>query len=145
MREGELRACGFEDTLPSDYAALEPETPHAPAGQRPASSTPVIPVKTVAGVPMTPAQADGLIATLQEGSWVDLFSKQRWRRARLTWASGKRTLFMFESHGGRPHSMTKRSLQRLVINHLVRPVDSHEVVQHALDTLVRPRSEALAA
>lgn len=133
--EGEaLRACGFEDTLPSDYAALEPD-----------SGPPAIPVRTVAGAPMAPAQADAVIAMLQEGCWVDLFSKQRWRRARLTWASGQRTLFMFVSHGGRPHSMTKRSLQRLVMNRLLRPVDSHEVVQHALDALVRPRSEALAA
>ena len=52
---------------------------------------------------------------------------------------------MFVSHGGRPHSMTKRSLQRLVMNRLLRPVDSREVVQHALETLSRPRSEPLAA
>ena len=66
-------------------------------------------------------------------------------RAQLTWASGKRTLFMFVSHGGQPHSMTKRSLQRLVMNRLVRMVDSHEVVQQALDTIVRPQSEPMAA
>jgi hypothetical protein len=41
--------------------------------------------------------------------------------------------------------MTQRSLQRLVINRLLRPVDSHEVVQHALDTVMRPRTEPLAA
>lgn len=147
MRDGELRACGFEDTLPSDYAALEPE-PSAPAAATP-SPNPVtataIPVRTVAGVPMTPAQADAIIATLREGQWVDLFSKQRWRRAQLKWAGQRRTFFMFVSHGGRPHSMTQRSLQRLVMNRLLRPVDSHEVVQHALDTVMRPRTEPLAA
>jgi hypothetical protein len=145
MRDGELRACGFEDTLPSDYAALE----HAPAAPATVAGSPkpasVIPVKTVAGVPMAPVQADAVIATLREGQWVDLFSKHRWRRAQLKWASGQRTLFMFVSHGGRPHSMTQRSLQRLVINRLLRPVDSHEVVQHALDTVMRPRTEPLAA
>jgi hypothetical protein len=94
---------------------------------------------------MAPAQAEAVIATLREGAWVDLFSKQRWRRAQLTWASGKRTLFMFVSHGGRPHSMTKRSLERLVMSHLLRPVETHEVVQHALDALARPHSEPLAA
>lgn len=133
MESEELRACGFEDTLPSDYAALEPEPRPSPGGL------------AVTGAPMTAAQADALVATLQEGSWVDLFSKQRWRRARLTWASARRTLFMFVSHGGRPHSMTRRSLERLVTNRLLRPVDSHEVVQHALDALGRPESEALAA
>jgi hypothetical protein len=144
MRDGELRACGFEDTLPSDYAALEPQPLHPAQAARPATTT-VIPVKTVAGVPMTAAQADAVISTLREGQWVDLFSKQRWRRAQLKWASGRRTLFMFVSHGGRPHSMTQRSLQRLVTNRLLRPVDTHEIVQHALDTVMRPRTEPLAA
>lgn len=139
----ELRACGFEDTLPSDYAALESDP--QPASAERAANAASIPVKTVAGAPMAAAQADALVATLQEGCWVDLFSKQRWRRARLTWASGQRTLFMFVSHGGRPHSMTKRSLQRLVMNRLLRPLDSHEVVQHALDALASPRSEPLTA
>jgi hypothetical protein len=141
LRDGELRAFGFEDTLPSDYSPLEAETPAAPSV--------VIPVTTVAGVPITAPQAESVIAGLAEGSWVDLFSKNRWRRARLTWASANRTLFMFVSHGGRPHSMTKRSLQRLVMSRLLRLVDSHEVVQHALDEIVRvpaePAAEALAA
>jgi hypothetical protein len=145
MRDGELRACGFEDTLPSDFALLEAEPQLASTAAERPSPKPVIPVKTVAGVPIVPAQADALIDGLQEGSWVDLYSKNRWQRARMTWASGKRTLFMFVSQGGRPHSMTKRSLQRLVMNRLLRPLDSHEVVQHALDTLVRPRTEPLAA
>jgi hypothetical protein len=137
MREGELRTCGFEDTLPSDYAALETESANAPR--------PPIPLVRAAGVPLPVPQADALIDAFAEGSWVDLFSKQRWRRARLTWVSSRRTLFMFVSHGGRPHSMTRRSLQRLVSNRLLRPVDAREVVQHALDAIVEERGEALAA
>ena len=69
------------------------------------------------------------------------------RRAQLVWAGSRGTLFMFVSHGGRPHSMTRRSLQRLVLNRLLRVVESHEVVQHAIDTLARAPApqEALAA
>jgi hypothetical protein len=144
MRDGELRACGFEDTLPSDFAVLGAEPKLTPEVAEPQSAV-VIPVRTFAGTALTEAQADAVIAGLREGSWVDLFSKQRWRRARMSWASGNRTLFMFVSHGGRPHSMTKRSLQRLVVGRLVRPLESHEVVRHALDTLARPAAEALAA
>jgi len=140
MHDGELRACGFGDTVASDFAVLEAE-PGLSAAAAERQPAPVIVSKTIAGVPMTDVQADAVIAALLEGSWVDLFSKQQWRRAQLTWASGKRTLFMFVSHGGRPHSMTRRSLQRLVIDRLLRPVASHEVVQHALDTLVQARSE----
>jgi hypothetical protein len=137
MRDGELRTCGFEDTLPSDYAALEPEAT--------SSARSAIPVVRAAGTPMPIAQADALIDAFAEGAWVDLFSKQRWRRARLSWVSSRRTLFMFVSHGGRPHSMTRRSLQRLVANRLMRPVDSHEVMQQAIDAVVQDRGEALAA
>ena len=138
-----MRACGFEDTLPSDFAVLgaEPALASSVAEHEP----PVIPVRTVGGVVMSEERADAVIAMLEEGTWVDLFSKQRWRRAQLTWASGKRTLFMFVSHGGRPHSMTKRSLQRLVMNRLLRPLETHEVVQHALEAIVQPQAEALAA
>ncbi|GAB2603748.1 hypothetical protein GCM10027034_40990 [Ramlibacter solisilvae] len=159
LDEGELREFGFEDTMPSDYADLEPPSVPAPMATAAPTAAPVaaggargaagvagvIPVRTVAGVALAPEQADALIGALQEGSWVDLFSKQRWRRAQLTWASAKRTLFMFVSHGGQPHSMTKRSLQQLVINRMVRPVDSGEVVQQALEALVQERSEPLAA
>ena len=126
MREGELRACGFEDTLPSDFAALEAipaASAHAQAAEH----------------------AQSAILGLREGSWVDLYSKRKWRRAQLKWASGKGTLFMFVSHGGRPHSMTRRTLERLLANRLVRPVGSHAIVQHALESLVQPREEAMAA
>ncbi len=69
------------------------------------------------------------------GCWVDLFSRQRWRRAQLVWASAKGTLFMFVSHGGRPHTMTRRSCERLIVHDLLRPVETHGVVARALSTL----------
>jgi hypothetical protein len=132
----DLNACGFEDTMPSDYAELaaveavvEPSAARAPAPQQ----------------PLPDAQVQAVIASLREGTWVDLFSRQKWRRAQLVWAGNRGTLFMFVSHGGRPHSMTRRSLQRLVLNRLLRPLDGHEVVQHAIETLARPQQEALAA
>lgn len=139
MQGSELRACGFEDTLPSDYAALQ--TPRQLEDE--AADTSLAPATSVSAAAVPAAQAHALIEGLQEGCWVDLFSKQRWRRARLTWASSGRTLFMFVSLGGRPHSMTRRSLQRLVSTRLLRPVDSREVVQHALDTVMRPPVQPL--
>jgi hypothetical protein len=44
-------------------------------------------------------------------------------------------LFMFVSHGGRPHSMTKRVCERLVRDRYLRPVRTHGVVSRALDNL----------
>jgi hypothetical protein len=66
---------------------------------------------------------------------VDLYSRRRWLRAQLIWASTKGTLFMFVSHGGQPHSMTKRSCERLIRERLLRPVDSQGVVAQALDAV----------
>ena len=79
---------------------------------------------------------------LHTGCWVDLCSRQRWRRAQLVWASTKGTLFMFESHGGLPHSMTRRSCERLVAGHMLRLVGSHGVVAHALEALQQESAPA---
>jgi hypothetical protein len=126
LAPGELRACGFEDTVLADVAAHR---------------------KTLGkGAPqLSPDDADKLISRLAPGSWVDIYSRRVWRRAQLTWASNKGTLFMFVSQGGRPHSMTRRSLQRLMAARLVRTVDRHEVVQRAIDVLARPQSQQMAA
>ncbi|UUZ77885.1 DUF1631 domain-containing protein [Polaromonas sp. P1(28)-13] len=151
----DLDAAGFEDTLPTDAADLTPidsldqleqeepstapqddgfETPSAassapaPSGDAPAPEADANPV-------ITPAQAEQTLLSLRAGSWVDLYSKHRWLRAQLIWASTKGTLFMFVSHGGQPHSMTKRSCERLIRERLLRPVDSHGVVAQALDAV----------
>jgi hypothetical protein len=133
----ELDKAGFEDTLPSGPAALS-ATP-APEDDTPASAAPD------SGADDTPADAAGeggrppedVLMGLREGSWVDLYSRRHWLRAQLIWASTRGTLFMFVSHGGQPHSMTKRSCERLIRDKLLRPVDTHGVVAQALDHLVR--------
>ena len=123
MGRKELDAAGFEDTLPTDHAALidlrehtaaAPESDHRPQ----------------------PVNAEQVIASLHEGCWVDLSSKGKWLRAQLIWASGRGTLFMFVSHGGQPHSMTRRSAAKLVRERLLRLVDTHDVVSQALEALV---------
>ena len=72
---------------------------------------------------------------LREGDWVDLHSQGSWLRAQLIWASSKATLFMFVSHGGQPHSMTRRSCERLIRDGFLRPVRMDGVVAHALDAI----------
>ncbi|HVZ42235.1 MAG TPA: DUF1631 family protein [Ramlibacter sp.] len=139
LTRGELQNVGFGDTLPSDFAQLPAEAQVQPAHAS------LEPARNVAPGPLDTQRADALIALLQVGSWVDLFSRQEWLRARLTWTSTNSAFFMFESHGGLPHSMTRRSLQRLVMNRLLRPIEGHEVVQHAIDRLSRAEPQALAA
>ncbi len=135
MAPQELDEAGFEDTLPSGPAELSATPDHAcgavaqgyaPDGQE--------------GLPAAEAvnrPPEDILMALREGSWVDLYSKRQWLRAQLIWASTRGTLFMFVSHGGHPHSMTKRSCERLIRDRLLIPVEMHGVVAHALDHLVR--------
>ena len=76
-----------------------------------------------------------MLQALRAGNWVDLYSKRQWLRAQLIWASTKSTLFMFLSHGGQPHSMTSRSCEKLMMQNLLRLVDTSGVVAQALDAV----------
>jgi hypothetical protein len=124
MAPQELQALGFEDTQPSDLAPLLAEG-HTDLAHRPEPVT------------LDEGEVEAIIGDFVEGCWVDLFSKQSWHRAQLIWAAAKGTLFMFTSHGGQPHSMTRRSLQRLVRDRLLRPVEGEAVVPRAIDRISR--------
>ena len=138
MSPHELDAFGFEETLPTDWAQLEAEStssspaPLMPQAERnPAPADRQLPTRAAPSAP----DVESVMSTLREGDWFDLYSKRRWLRAQLIWASSKATLFMFVSHGGRPHSMTKRVCERLIRDRYLRPVRTHGVVSRALDTL----------
>jgi hypothetical protein len=129
----ELDDAGFEETLPSGPAELSEEIDAVEM-----RDLPVIPAEQDEPAhEADPVSAEQLLNGLREGSWVDLHSKRRWLRAQLIWASTRGTLFMFVSHGGQPHSMTKRSCEKLIRQGLLRPVETHGVVAQALDQLVK--------
>ena len=137
MAADEMDAAGFRDTQPSEPAPL--------------TAIPSDEVDTDTAPEDAPALGDSdinaVIAGLRQGSWVDLYSHRAWRRASLSWVSSRATLFMFISGGRQPHSMTRRSLERLVRERLLRPVDGQGVVAHAIDKLSRRavRPKAMAA
>jgi hypothetical protein len=141
MSPQELDAAGFEDTLPTEMTDLldEPtESSSAPLSAQPEPgelAPPAVgPAESSGG---TGVDGESMLAKLREGDWVDLYSKRRWLRAQLIWASTRGTLFMFVSDGGRPHSMTKRVCERLIRDRYLRPVRMHGVVAQALGTLDR--------
>jgi hypothetical protein len=161
LARDELDAAGFEDTLPTAPGELAPlEDEHEePAAKQAGQSIPEEEVDSShaeliaeqqASANAVPALAQGdaerLLMSLRAGHWVDLYSRRRWLRAQLIWASTKGTLFMFVSHGGQPHSMTKRSCERLIRERLLRPVDNQGVVAQALDAVasevVSPATQA---
>ena len=146
MGREELDAAGFEDTQPTAPADLEAFDPQAmsaqilaadnaqnelgfePAQNAQGSTTEPIAVQQS----LTRDQAATVLNSLTIGSWVDLYSKNQWLRAQLVWASSNALLFMFISHGGRPHSMTQRSCEKLIAQRLLRPVDTQGVIAQAL-------------
>ncbi len=131
MGRRELDVAGFQDTLPTDHGDLEPLHDVAPPTQAHPADVDV--------------DVNAVIAGLREGCWVDLYSRRHWLRAKLVWASNKGTLFMFVSRGGQPHSMTRRSCERLLRDRQLRPVEMHGAVSHAIELLAHAQPEALAA
>jgi uncharacterized membrane protein YgcG len=151
LARDELDAAGFEDTLPTapgELMPLEDERQNPAAAAKKAadsaaeeidsSHAELLAEQETSANPapaMEQGDAERVLLTLRAGHWVDLYSRRRWLRAQLIWASTRGTLFMFVSHGGQPHSMTKRSCERLIRERLLRPVDTHGVVAQALDAV----------
>jgi hypothetical protein len=155
---------GFEETLPTDYAELMPQPAKARATvpvaadvqsadyiEALASGDSVAPIELPLLDDFDEAEEalskDALFAldALREGAWVDLYSKRQWLRAQLIWASTKGTLFMFVSRGGRPHSMTKRSCEKLIRDRLLRPVKTGDVVGKAMTALAQAEKKSQKA
>ena len=90
--------------------------------------------------PSAPQPAAG--AEMVVGTWVELMFEGQLLRAQLTWVSPHRTLFMFNSAGRKAHSMSRRTLNRLRTQGLVRVVSDRHLVDNALDavTLVALRN-----
>ncbi len=96
------------DMSVADFAAPEPQTPEPVA-----------------------------VAELQTGAWIELQAEGKWIRAQLTWASPHGTLFMFTSLTGTAHSMSKRTLDRLRLQGLVKVVSDRHVVDQAFDEVAK--------
>jgi hypothetical protein len=74
---------------------------------------------------------------MKTGTWVELMVKSQWVRAQLTWASPHGTLFMFTSHKGAAHSMSRRTLDRLRSDGHIKIVAERNVVDEALDQVAK--------
>ena len=87
-----------------------------------------------------PDGLDGLSVVeldLSTGTWVDLKTQGEWVRAQLTWTSPRGGLFMFISASGLAHSMTRRTLDRLLSTDALRIVSRGGVVESALDAVAQ--------
>jgi Protein of unknown function (DUF1631) len=89
----------------------------------------------VVPVDLEAAEADS--GTIAEGAWVELMLDGSWTRLKLTWCSPHRTLFMFTSTRGRAHSMSRRSMSRLLASGMIRIVSMGLVLDLALDSVAQ--------
>ena len=113
-----------ETVEPAVDGSVQP-SPAAPAAASPADLT--------ESELLTRIRAE--VARLRVGDWVDLYVHGVWRRAQLSWMSDNGSLFMFVSHGGRAHSMTQRTCEKLMRLRHLHPVDIDPVVERALKRL----------
>lgn len=132
----EIEAAGFADTVPTDFAELHELEPSQSGASDDAGNS------QQDHEDDQEINAAAVLAGLREGDWVDLYSRREWLRAQLIWASSRGTLFMFVSRGGCPHSMTKRSCERLISGRLLRPIDSRGVVHKAIKNLAEQQARS---
>ena len=128
----------FADTAAGEVVAMTDVAPVFVPLDQPAEAEPALlpPAAPAAESPEdAEARTRAILARLRVGDWVDLRVRGHWRRAQLQWTSDNGTLFMFISRGGRPHSMTQRTCEKLIRNRHLRPVDAGAVVDKALRRL----------
>ena len=82
-------------------------------------------------------EAQSTSESISEGAWVELMLDGQWTRLKLTWSSPHRTLFMFTSTRGRAHSMSRRSMARLLSAGMIRIVSSGLMLDDALDAVAQ--------
>lgn len=131
LTPGELAGVGLDEAVATLEDGAEPQASTPPSAEpRPTEISASDEATDTAET--AEALVTAVIAQLRVGVRVDLFSNGVWVRAKLVWASNRSTLFMFTSHGGRVHSMTLRSCEKLVRQRLLRPVATRAVVEVAL-------------
>jgi hypothetical protein len=93
---------------------------------------PQIPAEPVQELPEPVGAAD-----LRTGTWLELMVNGNWLRVQLTWASPHATLFMFTSVAGTAHSMSRRTLERLRGQGMMKVVADRNVVDDAFDHVAK--------
>ncbi|MEZ5641962.1 MAG: DUF1631 family protein [Burkholderiaceae bacterium] len=145
---GETAMRAFAPTEPVTVRAVPPASEGAAlegtpaAGTEPAAAAgepaPVFQPGSAAENPEAADEDEALarrraeLARLRQGDWVDLLSHGKWRRAQLLWTSDNGALFMFVSRGGQPHTMTRRTCEKLMKLRQLRIVDAGAVVDKAM-------------
>ncbi len=81
--------------------------------------------------------ATDIAAITRVGVWIEVAVDGQWLRSRLSWASPQGTLFLFAGTSGPAHSMSLRTLERLLADSKVRLLASETPVDGALDAVAQ--------
>lgn len=121
-----------------DMAKMHPQArAEAPVPvQHPTPATALVQAQAPTQQPATSLPMGDLVPPVL-ASWVDLYSDGRWVRAQLTWASPHGTLYMFTGASGRPYSMTRRALDKMLAAQTLRVVMQDSMVVGALDAVAQ--------
>jgi hypothetical protein len=95
---------------------------------------------SVTGADSTLAEGrhDRWLDTLRAGTYCRLFLLGRWMTLQLGWASPRGHLFLFTSrHGGGPHCLTGRMLEKLHAAGLATRVEDKFLLAQAMDSVMR--------
>ena len=85
-----------------------------------------------------PEDASDWVNRLPLGVRQRIFLNGRWTHAQLLWRSPRGTYFVYAGEApDRTHSVTQRALERLRKAELVDTVESHSLIQRAVDALIR--------
>lgn len=127
---------GPDDDMPSDAPWLG-ATETVDAGYLEAEAVMPLDPSTLEVSDAEQDAAQTAAETISEGAWVELMLDGQWTRLKLTWSSPHRTLFMFTSTRGRAHSMSRRSMARLLATGMIRIVSAGLMLDHALDNVAQ--------
>ena len=101
---------------------------------------PTVPVQLYAE-PNSPAAAAAVQAWVQSlriGSWYHLFIQGEWLTAQVAWISGTGLFFLFVGQDAdERHSLTRGALEKLLANGLIAALDDVDLVQRAVETLMK--------
>ena len=135
----ELASAGFSETMPLTASEAADVAEGVESSAQATDTRP-----SAAEVDADAIEPSMLLSRLATGDWVDLYSGGEWLRAQLVWSSQKASLFMFNSLGGRTHTMTRRSCEKLMAKRWLRLVETRPVMARALSKVVTAEAVAEA-
>jgi len=101
------------------------------------SSMETVPADVLPGGPQPHDDPAKHIDAMAPGGRYRIFLQGRWTRVQLLWRSLRGQFFLFAGiDPAHNHSVTRRALERLVEEGLVKPLDDSTLMQRAVDSLM---------